>query len=91
MAGESAAWHEGYVTALRDFDCTVTDEKMAAATKNPYGNKGHAGRLSEYERFEIRHALGYHFEDCPGEWDLQTEILEVIVERILSRRPERGS
>lgn len=87
----SAAWSEGYVTALVDFGITPTDETMAKATPNPYGSRNGRRQLSDYERHEIRHALGYHFEDCPGDWDTQAEILQTITERILSRRPERSA
>lgn len=84
------AWHEGYATALHDFDIRVTDQDITErVTHNPHGSRLGAQRLSEYERHEIRNALSYHFEDCPGDWDLQAQILETIVERILSRRPER--
>lgn len=87
----AAAWSEGYVTAMRDFSVKPTDDMMAWATPNPYGSRNGRRQLSDYERHEIRHALGYHFEDCPGDWDTQTEILETIAERILSRRPERNA
>jgi hypothetical protein len=89
MAREAAAWHEGYATALHDFDIRVTDEQIPNLSRNPHG--GHLDTsLTEYERAEIRQALSYHFEDCPGEWDLQAEIVSTIVERILSRRPGRA-
>ena len=39
----------------------------------------------------VRNALSYHFEDCPTEWDTQTGIVIAVVERILSRRPDRGA
>lgn len=89
MVREAAIWHEGYVTALHDFDVDITDAKIATATKNPHEFTART-RLTDYERHELRNALSYHFEDCPGEWDLQAEIVTVVVERILSRRPERA-
>lgn len=90
MAREAAAWHEGYSTALHDFDIRVTSDQIPKLSRNPHGD-GVDESLTEYERAEIRQALGFHFEDCPGEWDPQAEIVTIIVERILSRRPGRGA
>lgn len=96
----AAAWHEGYVTCLWDFHIQPTTEQMVLSSTNPHADRSARRILTEYERFEIRNALGYHFghKDLPGHGcgdevgrDETAEILEVIVERILARRPERGA
>lgn len=90
MASLGAAWDEGYKTALRDFNIEVTGKDLEErVTRCPHGDNIDRTGLTEYEKFELRNALGYHFEDCPGEWDLQTEIVVAVVGRILSRRPDR--
>lgn len=91
MTREAAAWHEGYISALMDFDVTTTDEQIERATKNPYATTEQKRRLSAHEIFEIRNALRFTLENDSEEWSLQSEIMCVIVERILSRRPERVS
>jgi len=92
------AWHEGYMTALIDFEVAVTDEGISRSTKNPHSCRPlDRDDLTAYEKHEIRNALGYHFDpfgppaDCRDDYDLQAEILETIVLRILARRPARGA
>lgn len=91
----SAAWHEGYVTCLWDFHIQPTTEQMVLSTGNPHADRSARRVLTDYERFEIRNALGYHFGHLGCDDDAAREdmavILDVIVERILSRRPERGA
>lgn len=85
-----AAWNEGYVTALNDFGIRVTNEDIETRiSRNPHTDLIARRTLTDYECHEIRNALGYHFEDCPGDWDTQTEIVTTIVRRILARRPDR--
>jgi hypothetical protein len=89
----ASAWSEGYSTALRDFGIQVTDDDIEnRISPNPYGSRIARRNLSEHEKTEIRHALGFHFEDCiTAEFEDQATILELVVERILSRRPERSA
>lgn len=90
--GARAAWNEGYLTALRDFGVQVSGKDLETrVSENPHDTPAGRRRLSDYERRELRSALGYHFEDCLGDWEMQAEIVETTVERILSRRPERDA
>lgn len=92
IARDGAVWHDGYCTALKDFGIRVTEDDIEnRISKNPHGDRIGRRRLTEYERREIRTALGYHFDDCPVDFDLQAEIVTTVVERILSRRPERAA
>lgn len=93
MGSQAGAWEEGYHTALHDFGIQVTEKDITErVSKNPHARREGRTRLSEFERFEIRHALGYHFNDClTPEFEDQAMIIETIVERILTRRPERAS
>lgn len=85
-------WNEGYCTALADFGIQPTGKDIKERiSPNPHSTRRERQRLTDYERHEIARALGYHFDDCPGDRETQTEIMTVVVERILSRRPERGA
>lgn len=45
--------------------------------------------LADYERAELRAALGYHFDECAdgvADLDDQLTVLGAVVERILGRR-----
>lgn len=90
-----AIWDEGYVTCLWDFGIQRTTEQAIKASENPHGSRIARRELTDYERFEIRNALGYHFgyQNCDRVDELEetAQILEVLVLRILSRRPERGA
>lgn len=80
------AWGEGYATCAHDQDIPVRPE---LASPNPY-ECGPVDRLNDFERFELRTALGYHFNDCAtADWENQVLIIETVVERMLSRRPSR--
>lgn len=92
MTCEATIWAEGYHTALHDFGIRPTGKQIEGLTRNPYTSPHRARtQLNDFERNEIRNALGYHFEDCPAEAADQLLIVETIVERILARRPARGA
>ena len=93
MGTNSALWHEGYITALRDFDIHPSDEDLSfRMSRNPHADPIARRELTDNERHEIRASLRYHFDDCASdELEEQATIIDVVVERILARRPARSA
>lgn len=62
------------------------DTMRAAWVYDMERDDGHM--VTEYEMFELRRALGFHFDNCDGreELDEQLGVVNGVVDRILSRR-----